>query len=257
MRNRQIATIARYTLLEALRIRLPWLFVVVLALILCAGYFIQQLAITESARLQIGFSAAAARMAAVFMLSLHILTSMVREFNDKGLELTLSFDLRRSHYVLGRLCGFTLIALGVALLATLPQLLLASPHDALLWGISLALELVIVAALSLFCIVTFTQLMPAASFVLGFYLLARALSAIRLMSDTPIIGADTASHRVISLLIDALALVLPALDRFTQSVWLADGTASWPALGANVTQAVIYAVLLAAAAMFDFSRRNL
>jgi len=257
MRNRQIATIARYTLLEALRIRLPWLFVVVLALILCAGYFIQQLAITESARLQIGFSAAAARMAAVFMLSLHILTSMVREFNDKGLELTLSFDLRRSHYVLGRLCGFTLIALGVALLATLPQLLLASPHDALLWGISLALELVIVAALSLFCIVTFTQLMPAASFVLGFYLLARALSAIRLMSDTPIIGADTASHRVISLLIDALALVLPALDRFTQSVWLADGTASWPALGANAAQAVIYTVLLAAAAMFDFSRRNL
>ncbi len=257
MRNRQIATIARYTLLEALRIRLPWLFVVVLALILCAGYFIQQLAITESARLQIGFSAAAARIAAVFMLSLHILTSMVREFNDKGLELTLSFDLRRSHYVLGRLCGFTLIALGVALLATLPQLLLASPHDALLWGISLALELVIVAALSLFCIVTFTQLMPAASFVLGFYLLARALSAIRLMSDTPIIGADSASHRVISLLIDALALVLPALDRFTQSVWLADGTASWPALGANAAQAVIYTVLLAAAAMFDFSRRNL
>ena len=256
MRNRQIATIARFTLLEALRTRLPWLFVIVLALILGAAYFVQQLAITESARLQIGFSAAATRFAAVFMLSLHILTSMVREFNDKGLELTLSFDVRRSHYILGRLCGFTLIALLVALIATLPQLLLAPPQAALQWGLSLALELAIMTALSLFCIVTFTQLMPAASFVFGFYLLARALTAIRLMSDTPLVGGGTLPHQVISLLVDALALVLPALDRFTQSAWLADNAASWPALGANAVQALLYTVLLAAAAMFDFSRRK-
>ena len=257
MRNRQIVTIARFTLLEAFRTRLPWLFAIVLALILGAAYFVQQLAITESARLQIGFSAAATRFAAVFMLSLHVLTSMVREFNDKGLELTLSFDVRRSHYILGRLCGFTLIALLVALIATLPQLLLAPPQAALQWGLSLALELAIMTALSLFCIVTFTQLMPAASFVFGFYLLARALTAIRLINDTPLVGGGTLSHQVISLLVDALALALPALDRFTQSAWLADNTASWPALGANAVQALLYTVLLAAAAMFDFSRRNL
>lgn len=257
MRHPQIVTIARFTLLEAWRTRLVWLFVIVLALILVTSYFIQQLAITESTRLQIGFAAAATRLAAVFMLSLHILTSMVREFNDKGLELTLSFNLRRSHYILGRLCGYTLIAALFALIATLPQLLLAPPQAALQWGLSLALELAIITALSLFCIVTFTQLMPAASFVCGFYLLGRALTAIRLMSDTPVLGGDTLSHRVISLLIDALALVLPALDRFAQSVWLADSTASWPVLGANAVQASLYVVLLGAAAMFDFYRRNL
>lgn len=257
MRHPQIVTIARFTLLEALRTRLAWLFVVALALILVTSYFIQQLAITESTRLQIGFAAAATRLAAVFMLSLHILTSMVREFNDKGLELTLSFNLRRSHYILGRLCGYTLIAALFALIATLPQLLLAPPQAALQWGLSLALELAIITALSLFCIVTFTQLMPAASFVCGFYLLGRALTAIRLMSDTPVLGGDTLSHRVISLLIDALALVLPALDGFAQSAWLVDATATWHALGANAVQAFLYIVLLGAAAMFDFYRRNL
>lgn len=256
MRHPQIATIARFTLLEALRTRLPWLFVIVLALILITSYFIQQLAITESARLQIGFAAAAARLATVFVLSLHILTSMVREFNDKGLELTLSFDLRRSHYILGRLCGYTLITLLLALLATLPQLLLAPPQAALQWGLSLALELAIVTALSVFCIVTFTQLMPAASFVFGFYLLARSLTAIRLMSDTPLVGGDTWSHQVIAWLVDALALVLPALDRYAQSAWLVDGAAAWPALGANAVQAAFYIALLGAAAMFDFYRRN-
>ena len=257
MRHLQIATIAYFTLLEALRTRLAWLFVIVLALILVTAYFIQQLAITESARLQIGFAAAAARLATVFVLSLHILTSMVREFNDKGLELTLSFDLRRSHYILGRLCGYTLIAALFALITTLPQLLLAPPQAALQWGLSLALELAIMTALSLFCIVTFTQLMPAASFVFGFYVLARALTAIRLISDTPLVGGDTLSHRVISLLVDALALLLPALDRFAQSAWLVDSAASWQVLGANAVQALLYIVLLGAAAMSDFYRRNL
>ena len=257
MRSQQIVTIARFTLLEAFRTRLLWLFVIVLALILGTTYFIQQLAITESVRLQIAFSAAATRFAAVFVLSLHVLASIVREFNDKGLELTLSFDLRRSHYILGRLLGFMLIALLMALIAILPQLALAPLQAALQWGLSLALELAIMSALSLFCIVTFTQLMPAASFVFGFYLLARSLTAIRLMSDTPLVGGGTWSHQVISWLVDALALVLPALDRFTQSAWLVDSAASWPALGANAVQASLYTVLLGAAAMFDFYRRNL
>ena len=126
MGRRQIATLARFTLLEAWRTRLPWLFVIALALVFGAGYLVHQLAITESARMQTAFSAAASRLVAVFVLSLYILTSLVREFNDKGLELTLSFALRRADYVLGRFLGFLLIAVVMALLAGVPQMMLAS-----------------------------------------------------------------------------------------------------------------------------------
>ena len=257
MRRQQIVTLARFTLLEAWRTRLLWLFLIALALIFGATWFIQQLAITESARVQITFSAAATRLAAVFVLSLYILTSIVREFDDQGLELTLSFALRRADYILGRLLGFAMLALVVALLAALPQWLLAPHAAALQWGLSLALELVMLAALSLFCSVTFPRVMPAAGFVGGFYLLARALSAIRLISDTPIAGGETPTHQLIARLVDALALVLPALDRFTQSAWLVDGTGAWPLLGGCALQAALYTALLGAAAMFDFYRRNL
>jgi hypothetical protein len=257
MSKPQIVTIARFTLLEAARTRFAWHFLVMLGLIMAAAYFVQMLAVTESQRLHVGFSAAATRLAAVFMLSLHVLTSMVREFNDKGLELALSCDLPRSHYILGRLCGFALIAVLVAMVASLPHLLITPPGAALLWGLSLALELATVAAISLFCIVTFTQLMPAASFVLGFYLLSRTLTAIRMMSDAPLVGADTLSHQFISLFVDLLALVLPAFDRYTQSGWLVGDDASWLSLGAQAVQTAIYVVLLGAAAMFDFYRRNL
>jgi len=216
MRRRQIVIIARFTMLEAVRTRLFWLFGGVLALVFGVTFFIQQLAIIESSRLQIEFSAAATRLAAVFVLCLHVLSSIVREFNDKGLELTLSFDLRRSDYVLGRLLGFGAVALPLALLATLPQLLLAPVPAALQWGLSLALELVMMAALSLFCIVTFTQLMPAAAFVCAFYVLARALTAIRLIGGAPIIDDNALSHRIMTWVIEALALVMKLVRPFLE-----------------------------------------
>jgi ABC-type transport system involved in multi-copper enzyme maturation permease subunit len=252
-----MVTLARYTLLEALRTRLPWLFVIALAAVYGVAYFAQQLAITESARMQIVFGAAASRLVAVFVLSLYILTSVVREFNDKGLELTLSFDLPRSGYILGRLAGFTLIALAMALLAGIPQLILAPITAALQWSCSLALELALVAALSLFCVMTFTQLMPAASFVAGFYLLARTLSSVRLISDTSVVGDNALSRQLMGWLVDTLALVLPALDRYSQSAWLVDGAAGWSVIGNCALQAALYTALLIAAAMFDFYRRNL
>ena len=257
MGRQKIVTLARFTLLEALRTRLLWLFLIALAAVYGAGYFAQELAITESARVQIVFSATASRLVAVFVLSLFILTTVVREFNDKGLELTLSFDLRRADYILGRLLGFALIALAMALLAGLPQLILAPLSAALQWSCALALELALIAALSLFCVMTFTQLMPAASFVAGFYLLARSLSAIRLISDTSVVGYNVHSREVMGWLVDALALVLPALDRFSQSAWLVDSAAGWSAVGACAVQAALYTTLLTAAAMFDFYRRNL
>lgn len=257
MGRQQIATLAQFTLLEAARTRLVWVFLIALASVFAAAYFMHQLAITESTRMLIAFSAAATRLVAVFVLGLFVLTSLVREFNDKGLELTLSFDLRRADYIFGRFAGFAVIALVMALIAGTPQLLLAPIDAALQWSFSLALELLIVAALGIFCILTFTQLMPAASFVAAFYLLARAISALRLISANPILGAESASNQAMAKLLDALALVLPSLDRFTQSAWLVDGSGGWQALGNCAVQALIYTSLLITAAMFDFYRRNL
>src|SRR5688500_16231749 len=97
----RIATIARYTLFEALRTRLPVLVLGIVVALTAAAFFVQSLAISESARFQLGFYAAAARLAVVFVAGLYVLVSMTREFNDKGLDVLLSLDLTRSHYVLG------------------------------------------------------------------------------------------------------------------------------------------------------------
>ena len=59
----RVATIARYTLLEALRTRLPAIALVAVGLLFLSSLFVEQIAITEGTRLRTGFYAAGARWA--------------------------------------------------------------------------------------------------------------------------------------------------------------------------------------------------
>ena len=95
---RHILPIARYTLIEALRNRLLMLALILVAAGLAFTQFLQQVAITESNPIQAALLAAVLRFGAVFMLASFVVTSMVREFNDKVMELILSRPLRRSSY---------------------------------------------------------------------------------------------------------------------------------------------------------------
>lgn len=252
----RVATIARYTVLEALRTRLPALVLASAGLLLLASLFVGALAVIETERFEAGFYAAGMRLAGAFIAGIYVLAAQAREFHDKGVELVLALDLERSHYIVGKLGGFTAIAALIALASALPLVLLAEPQAALQWALSFALELAIVVAFALFCMVTFSQLVPAAALLFAFYALARSLTAIRLMGANPVSGAGTLSHEVIAYTVEALALVLPALDGWTRTAWLLGERPAWSALAPLALQSALYVVLLAAAAMFDLHRRN-
>jgi ABC-type transport system involved in multi-copper enzyme maturation permease subunit len=253
----KVLAIAQFTLYEALRTRLIWMVLAILAALVLGSAFIAQVAITETVRLQTGFIAATGRMAAVFVVCLHVASSMTREFNDKGTELLLSLDLPRSSYYVGKLLGFSAVALGVALATTL-ALAWLTPHAGLVvWGLSLGCELVVITAVTLFCVITFVQIMPAVSFVFAFYLLARSIAAIQLISGSQLLSPYGWTHKVTSFLVQALALVLPDLSRFTQTTWLVNGADSAMSLGWIGTQTVVYGGLLTAAGLFDLYRKNL
>lgn len=252
----RIATVARYTVLEALRTRLPVLAVIVVGALVASSFFVREIAIAESARFQTAFYASTARFAMVFLVALYAIASIAREFQDKVLDVALALDLPRAHYVLGKVAGFLVIAAMLALVAAAPLLPLAGWEPVAQWAMALAFELAVMVALSVFCVVTFNQVMPAASIVIAFYLLARALTAIRLIGANPIAGADTVSHQVMYWLVEALALAIPALDGWTRTTWLTDGPAAWTALLAIAAHGVLFVVILTAAAVFDMHRRN-
>ncbi|MBX9904406.1 MAG: ABC transporter permease [Burkholderiales bacterium] len=252
-----INTICRYTALEAIRTRVPATALLTLVVLLVASLFIRELAVTETTRFQIGFYATAARLCAVFIASLYVLSSISREFSDKGLEVLLALDVPRSHYICGKLAGFMLTACAIAVVLSLPLWMLAPAAAVAMWTASLAIELALVIALSLFCIVTFTQLLPAAGFVAAFYLLARSVTAMRLMGGNPVAGQDTLSHQVSRGLVEGLGYLMPALDRWTDTAWLVNAAPEASVLLGIGIQGAVYIALLAAATLFDFYRRSL
>ena len=252
---RHILPIARYTLLEAVRNRLLWLTLILVAAGLAFTQFLQQVAITESNQIQAALLAALLRVGAVFMLAGFVVTSMVREFNDKVMELVLSRPLRRSSYFFGKLAGYAGVALALALISSLPLALFAPATRVALWGLSLACELLLVTAFALFCVFSLTQVMSALAAVAGFYLLSRSISALQIMAANPLSEVNL-GQEVVNYVVDAIAFLLPGMDRMTQTGWLLYGAPTTAEIMQLLAQTAVYALLLCGAALFDLQRKN-
>src|SRR6266567_1997642 len=105
-----VASLARATLLEAVRNRLLWLAVIVVVIAFGLAQFLNQVAITESREIQTALLAAPLRVAAVFIVAVFVITSMVRELSDKITELLLSLPAPRSAYFFGKFAGYAIVA---------------------------------------------------------------------------------------------------------------------------------------------------
>ena len=212
MKNR-IATIARYTVLEAVRTRLPLLTLVTVGIFFTASFFVREIAIAESVRFQIAFYAATVRLAIVFIAALYAIASVAREFQDKGLDVALALDLPRSHYIVGKLGGFMAIGVGLATAASLPLIALSGWEVVTIWGISPGTRAGRGARAECLCVVTFNQLMPRqVSYRLLFVCAHHQRDS--LISANPIADAYTLSHRAMHALVEGIALIVPALDEW-------------------------------------------
>jgi ABC-type Na+ efflux pump permease subunit len=249
------ANLARLVLLEARRGGLPWLAAASIALSLCLAAFLSQVALTESLNLQAAIVAALLRACAVFLIAAHVSASVLREINDKGLELMLSLPLTRSAQYLGRLAGFAACGLALAAVFALPLLLWGRPAVVALWAASLAFETALVAAAAFFFAMSLAQLVPAIAATAGFYLLARSMDTIQAIATGPH-AARSAVSSAARWALDAVALLFPRLDSVTRTEWLLYGLPSGSTYAAALAGLVLYTLILIAAGLFDFHRRS-
>jgi hypothetical protein len=249
------AILARSVVLEARRGGLPWLAAASIALGLGLAAFVSQVALTESLALQAALLAAVLRACAVFLIATQVTASTLREIQDKGLELMLSLPLSRTTHYLGRLAGFVVCGAALTLAFALPLLAWAAPAAVALWALSLACEVALVAAAALFFAMTLGQFVPAIAASAGLYLLARSIGAIQAIATGPLAEATLAA-RIAQYAVDALALVLPRLEALTRTAWLLYEPPAAGAYTAALASALLYAVLLAAAGLFDFYRKS-
>jgi hypothetical protein len=252
-----VRAIAGVVALEAVRGRVPWLVAAVLLAGVGVAEFTSHVAITESREVARGLLGAWLRLCAVFVVALFVVTSMVRDLHDKGTELVLALALPRAVYLVGRLGGYAAVALAIALACTLLIAFFVPSAQAALWGATLACEVLIVAALSVLCLLTLSHVTLGMSAVMAFYLLSRAMDAIVLIGASTLAGAPSGAQRIMAGILDGIAFVLPDLDRFARSEWLIHGNAELADLGAALLQTLIYLLLLAGAALFDLQRKVL
>jgi ABC-type Na+ efflux pump permease subunit len=248
-------SIARFTLIEGWRSHLFAIAIGLLAAVALAAEFSAGLAITDTQSYRTGVYAALSRLALVLVVILFVATSVVRELQDRLLDLTLSRPVSRASWYLGRLLGFCALATVLALLAAAPLAVTASPYQALVWGVSLAAELCLISVACLTCVVTLRQVTLAVTATAAFYILARSIDAVVLMSRGPAVDPTAWSSQLIATGVEMIALVVPALERFTRAAWL--GADAVPAeLAPVLMQTVIYACLLIAVGLFDVYRLN-
>jgi hypothetical protein len=249
------ATLARTVLLEARRGGLPWLAAGALAIGLAAAAFLSQVALTESAALQLAVLAALLRVCAVFLVAAQVTAGTQREIQDKGLELMLSLPLSRTTHYLGRLAGFAVGGTALAAIFSAALLFWAPPVQVVLWGVSLAFEAALIAAAALFFAMALPNVVAAMAATAGLYLLARAMPAIQALAGTPLAGETWAAWLARGA-VDTIAFVLPRVDAVTRTEWLVYEAPAPAQYGAALAALALYIALLTAAGLFDFHRRD-
>jgi len=247
-------TIARFTLLEARR---NHLFVVAAAGAACLyaiGEFVGAISVTEARQIQSALTASLLRVASIALLSVFVITSALRELNDKSLELLLSLHRPRHWHFLGKFSGYAGLALALSLILSLPLFNHAPALPALCWLLSLVCEQTLVIAFSLLCLWTCANATVAFGMTAAFYLLCRGMETARLLSQSPLLDGSAAP--VLRGLVEAIALLLPDLSAFTRSDWLVYET-GFVNLGPVLIQTAIYLPLLLSAGLLDFHRKSL
>ena len=249
--------ISQQAVAEALRNRIIWLAGLVLLLAFLAAEFLGEVVLTEAREFQAAVAAGILRLSAVIVMATFVVTASLREWQDKGVELILSLPVPRWVYLTGKLLGFSFVGLLIAAACTGMAFVYAPVDQAFLWGISLGCELVIVVAFCLLCLLTFAQVTSALFAVAVFYVAARSIDAVVLMTSNPISQTDSAAQGFIDFFVAGLAFLLPNLSRFADMEWLVYHTGTWGELGPIVLQTFIYVVLIASASLFDLYRKAL
>jgi hypothetical protein len=229
------------------------------ALLLCAALatFLGSTVLVEQREFAAVLTASATRLLVVLALTVFTCFHVRRAFESREVDLLLSRPISRAGFILAHAVMLILCAALLAALAGLVVAAIARPAPAAWawWTLSLLLEATIVALAALFFALALRSAVTSVLACLGLYLLGRTIGLLG-----GIAAARSASgplERVLDDLVGLLALVLPRLDLLGRSAWLVHGLADPGALLPALLQGVLYAVVLGAAAAYDFSRRQL
>lgn len=253
----RITVIAQQGLQEAWYSRFYLLVAVITVICAGLGLFAGELVLTGSEGTRLTVYNFSARLALAAVFAIYVAQSLLRDRLEKQTEIYLSLDMPREVYVLGRSLGFmAVLVIGVCLAALYPAWHVSLGVTSG-WALSLFAELSIVLFLTVFVTITLNNAAASLSVVAGFYLLARNMGNLLLLSQSPILEGREGGLEWAKSVLQLINVVLPDLWRFAPSDWLIGNTVNTADLAMNILAAGLFCLLLFTAASFDLHRKNL
>jgi Cu-processing system permease protein len=255
--NRTLWTIARFTLLDLVRSRWLWLCLFAVLVVGSSAAFMAALAITERQEVTLNVIAPLSRLACIAIVALLGAVTMVRDFDDRSILINLAAPVSRIQWLMGKWLGLAVVAIATASAFSLPLLAIQANLATLSWSVSLIIETILICALVIAAAITFKQVPSTLFAVASFYIAARLIGLIKLLNDrAPLENA--AAQWLNSSVIDTLALAMPRLDKFTETIWLIERSATnFGDIGFVAAQAIVYCAIALLAASIDLVRRDI
>lgn len=269
------APLVKFVLTAAMRDRLVLTMLLMIALATGMSVFLGASSVTEQESFALVFGAGGLRFLGVIGVVLFCCFYMRRSFETKEVEFLLSRPVSRITFLLSHTLAFMVLAAGVAVLTCLAVSVLGRPNAGglMVWGLSIGVENILMAATAMFFSIVLSSAAGAALAALGFYVLCRLIGMLLGIAALP---AENMVFAVLNNVMDMISIIVPRLDLMGQTSWLVYGVegaggillteragvyAHWllatlgPA-GFVAGQGVVFLLLLLAATMYDFSRRQ-
>lgn len=264
-----------FILTAAIRDKLVMTLMLMIMLGAGVSVFLGSSGMTEQESFAVVFGAGGLRFLGVLGIVLFVSFYMRRAFETKEVEFLLSRPVSRMSFLLSHAFAFKLIALAVAAAVAAAIFFLGRPDTGgfIVWGLSIAVEYVIMAVTALFFSMVLSSAAGAALATLGFYVLCRLIGMLIGIAAQP---PGNVVFALLNNLMDVISVIVPRLDIMGQTSWLVYGVegAGGVALGDKASayavamvdmlgvpgfilaQGAVFTALLLAAAAFDFARRE-
>jgi hypothetical protein len=217
-------------------------------------------ALVEKEAMTLVFASASVRILLMVGLIVFVSFSLRYAFEQKEIDVLVSRPLSRPQIILAYWAGYACVAAMLVLLALviLSFLPIQNATGFYAWGASLLLESWLVIAMTLFAAFTLPSgvisvlavlAMVVLGRMMGFFLSTAAGSSAKVTSITEV-------NQAIDGLLEAVAIIVPRLDLFTQSDWPVYGLVRFEDFTLALTQAAIFIPLLLIATIIDFKRKE-
>lgn len=217
-----MTTLVGYVFKGAIRDRLFITLAILLVLSIALSFFFASAAFIEKSQYAVVFTSSGVRIAGSLLLAVFVSFFVRKSFDNKDVELLLTRPISRKQFYMSYVLAFIAIAIilacgqFLAIWATNPSAQLSKGY--LIWLVGIGLENIFVVSAAMFFAMVLKNAVSSMMACFGLYVLSRLIGEIIGIALSGVAAGGVNS--TLSVVIQAISIVIPRLDLIAQGEWL-------------------------------------